>query len=330
VSRTRRPGEVDAAPEAVFVEAHARLHFGVLDLRGSLGRWFGGIGAAAPAPTLLLSASRADRVTARGPDAARATEFAHRFLAHHGVPRGADIVIQRALPAHAGLGSGTQLALAVARALADLYALPADPVSLALAVGRARRSAIGTWVFAAGGVVVEGGRPRGGNACGPLIARVEPPEHWHCVVAIPAGEPALSGAAEVEAFARLPEPPQADVERVAHLVLMALLPAAADGDLAAFGGALTEIQRITGRWFAAVQGDTFARGATRELIDLLAQQGAVGVGQSSWGPAVYGVVDGATAAARLAETIRARLGLHGAVHHGPFPTHGAHVSRTVI
>jgi beta-ribofuranosylaminobenzene 5'-phosphate synthase len=314
-----------STPGTVFVEAPARLHFGVLDLRGSLGRWFGGIGAAAPAPTLLVSAAPADATTATGPDAARATEFAQRFLRHHGITGGARIEIHRALPPHAGLGSGTQLALAVSRALAEIYALPADPVSLAVASGRGRRSAIGTWVFAHGGLVVEGGRPRTGDVCGPLIARVELPATWHCVVAVPAGEPALSGAAEAEAFARLPEPPQAEVERVAHLVLMALLPAAAEGDLALFGRALTDIQRLTGGWFAAVQGDTFAAGATRQLIEQLTRQGAAGVGQSSWGPAVYGIVDGEPEAARLAQIIRTGLGLHGAVYHGPFPAHGARV-----
>ena len=41
-----------SAGQTVVVETAARLHFGVLDLRGSLGRWFGGIGAAAPGPTL--------------------------------------------------------------------------------------------------------------------------------------------------------------------------------------------------------------------------------------------------------------------------------------
>ena len=106
---------------------------------------------------------------------------------------------------------------------------------------------------------------------------------------VPAGEPAISGTAEADAFARLPEPPQAEVERVAHLVLMALLPAAVDGDLAMFGGALTEIQRITGAWFAPVQGDTFAAGATRDLIELLTRHGAAGVGQSSWGPTLFAI-----------------------------------------
>ena len=102
----------------VFVEAPARLHFGVLDLRGSLGRWFGGVGTAAPGPTLLVSASPAATLEVTGEDADRAAEFARRFLAYHRVSGGASICVHRALPRHSGLGSGTQLALAVARALA--------------------------------------------------------------------------------------------------------------------------------------------------------------------------------------------------------------------
>ena len=143
---------------AVCVEAYARLHFGVLDLRGSSGRWFGGIGASASAPSLLLSVSPADTLTVEGDDTDRATAFARRFLEHHHLERGARIRVHRALPSHAGLGSGTQLALSIARALAELHSVDADPRALARAMGRAQRSAIGTWTFAGGGLVVEGGR----------------------------------------------------------------------------------------------------------------------------------------------------------------------------
>ncbi len=317
-------GQPDAA---VHVEAHARLHFGVLDLRGSRGRWFGGIGAAAPGPTLQLSAQLSERVSATGPDADRALEYAQRFLEHHGITRGARLVVERALPAHSGLGSGTQLALAVGRALAELYSLPSDPIALSLGVGRARRSAIGTWVFANGGLVVEGGRPREGNACGPLISRIELPPHWHCVVAIPQGPSGMSGAAEAQAFSELPEPSQREVERVAYLVLMSLLPAAAEGDLVTFGSTVNEIQQITGQWFAPVQGDTFAPGPTRDLIELMIAGGAAGAGQSSWGPSVYGIVDGKPAAERLTTRVRERLGAAVDIYSGSFPSRGARVWR---
>ena len=316
--------------EAVFVEASARLHFGVLDLRGARGRWFGGIGASAARPTLLVSAAPADTLAAEGEDAGRAREFARLFLAHHTLRGGALVRVHRSLPPHVGLGSGTQLALAVARALAELYGVASDARALARAVGRARRSAIGTWTFDDGGLVVEGGRRADQDECGPQVARVPFPSTWRCVVAIPDGAPGISGVGEAEAFARLPAPPERDVERVAHIVLMALLPALADADLAEFGRALSEVQEITGRWFASVQGGTFAPGKSSELVRLLSEWGASGVGQSSWGPAVYGIVEGDEASRRLADRVRDALGSSGSVFDGPFRSDGARVWRSAV
>jgi beta-RFAP synthase len=311
----------------VFVEAAGRLHFGVLDLRGSLGRWFGGVGAAAPGPDLLISASASPTLRVEGEEAERAGGFARCFLSQYGIKAGAHITVHRALPPHAGLGSGTQLALAVARALAELHGVAADAEALARATGRADRSAIGTWTFDGGGLVVEGGRVRGARAVAPLIARVPFPAAWRCVVAVPRGEPAISGHEEDAAFDTLPAPPQHEVERQSHVVLMSLLPALRDGDLATFGAALNEIQATTGRWFAPVQGGTFAPGTSAALVRRMAEWGAAGVGQSSWGPAVYGVVEGDEAAASLAGKVREVLGGEGSVHEGPFRSVGARVWR---
>ncbi len=312
-----------SAPDSLYLEAPARLHFGVLDLRGDLGRRFGGLGAAVPAPSLLLEARPAGGVSARGPDAARAAEFARRFLRFHGVDGGADMVVHRAIPAHSGLGSGTQLGLAVARVLAELHGLPAEPPALARAVGRGRRSAIGTWTFALGGFIVEGGRHPDRDALAPLLARYEVPAAWRCVVAVPPGTPGLSGDAEAAAFDRLPPPPEREVQRVAHLVLMQLLPALVEGDLAGFGAALSTIQRVTGAWFAPSQGGVFAAGRGRELIDRMADWGVPGVGQSSWGPAVYGIVEGPERAREVAGKLRGLLAGHGLVFEGGFAAAGA-------
>jgi beta-ribofuranosylaminobenzene 5'-phosphate synthase len=310
---------------SIFVEAPARLHFGVLDLRGRLGRCFGGLGAGIPVPSLLLEARPAQRVSAEGPDAERAIGFATRFLAFHGISSGVHLVLHRTIPSHAGLGSGTQLGLAVARALAELHRLTTEPVELARAAGRGKRSAIGTWVFALGGFIVEGGRQLGSERIAPLLARFPIPESWRCVVAIPSGGRGLSGEEEARAFEELPPPPDHEVERVSHLVLMQLLPALVEGDLSSFGDALSTVQRITGAWFAAQQGGVFVPGPTERLVADMAAWGAAGVGQSSWGPAAYGLVENDTAAQELARRVRGRLGSNGTVFEGGFASHGARV-----
>lgn len=315
--------------DGVVLQAPARLHFGVLDLRGGLGRRFGGLGAAVAEPGLELVVRRAVGLTARGPDAARALGYARAFLAHHRLPAGAEIEVRRALPPHAGLGSGTQLALAVGRALVELLGLPApSPAALAGAVGRGARSAIGTFVFDGGGFVLEGGRREGGGLA-PLLLQRPMPSDWRCVVVVPVAPAGLSGDAEAMAFRTLPAPPEAEVEKVAHLVLMGMLPALVEERLSEFGAALSEVQRITGGWFATPQGGAFAPGPTAAVVQALREAGAQGVGQSSWGPTVYALAANDAEADRLAAVARGPAGAGAFIWRGPFWNTGAIVQPLV-
>jgi beta-ribofuranosylaminobenzene 5'-phosphate synthase len=308
---------------AVFVEAPARLHMGLLDMRGELGRRFGGLGAALAVPSLLLEARRARELSAAGDESERVLQSARRFLAHHRIEAGAAFCVHRAIPAHAGLGSGTQLALATARALAMLYDRPLDAAALAEATGRGRRSAIGTWAFEQGGFLLEGGRRVDGDAPAPLLLRRPMPADWRCVIAIPQVPQGLSGSTEEQAFRDLPPPSEALVARIAHVVLMGVLPALVEADLPAFGRGITEVQRLVGEMFAPVQGDRFAHGPLAELVEALLAEGALGAGQSSWGPAVYGFALGDGDAQGLADRLRARMKSSGPVFVTAFDNRGA-------
>ena len=312
-----------SASRAVFVEAPARLHMGLIDPGGDLGRRFGGIGAALDAPSLLLEARAADRLSAEGPEGERLLLYARRFLDRHRIEGGAHLRVHRAIPAHSGLGSGTQLALATARGLAALFDGPSDAPGLAEATGRGQRSAIGTWAFEQGGFLLEGGRPVPGEAPAPLLLRRPMPAEWRCVLAIPEVPPGLSGAAEEEAFRELPPPPAELVGRVAHLILMVVLPALVEEDLKAFGAGLTEVQRLVGEMFRPVQGALFAHPLVAELVEELLAGGAAGAGQSSWGPAVYGLAQGEEAARTLARRVENRLGGRGVVLATGFNNRGA-------
>ncbi len=312
--------------ETVVVEAPGRLHFGVLNLEGSRGRWFGGLGTASPSPPLIVSASHADGpdLLVEGDDVSRAATFARRVLEGYHLTGGVRIRVREALPNHVGLGSGTQLGLAVARALAELFGQDTDVERLAALVGRSRRSAVGMWVFDGGGLVLEGGRHRD-TGRSPLLARVPLPPAWRAVVVIPTGITGLSGPPEEAAFEALAQG-RHDTEHVSHLVLMGLLPAVLSGDIAAFGEALEELQQITGRWFAPVQGGAFSA-ASQGIVDQLRGFGAEGVGQSSWGPVVYGLVEDEDRAQAVVGQLTRWLGNRASVHSGPFRTEGARVWR---
>jgi beta-ribofuranosylaminobenzene 5'-phosphate synthase len=307
----------------VRVEAPARLHMGMLDVAGGRARRFGGLGVAVSRPASVVEATPSDDLTADGPDAERALAVARRCREALGLAGGARVRVLEAIPAHVGLGSGTKLALAVTAAMAALGGLTPEPRAIARAAGRGARSAVGLWTFVLGGLVVEGGVRPAVERPAPLLARQELPESWRCVLAIPHAEPGLSGRAEEEAFTRL-RPDSDRAALIAQLVLTSLLPGLAEGDLSEFGAALTRIQRLVGESFASVQGGVFHPRA-EPLVDALLRLGAAGAGQSSWGPAVYGIVGDEAAGRELARNMDSEVAGGGRVELVSFDNRGARV-----
>jgi beta-ribofuranosylaminobenzene 5'-phosphate synthase len=290
----------------VRVEAAARLHMGMLDASGQAARRFGGLGVAVSRPAVVVEASPSDELSAEGPDAERARAVADRCRDALGVAEGARIRVLEAIPPHVGLGSGTKLALAVTAALSALAGRSPGPAALAQIAGRGARSAVGLWTYALGGLVVEGGRRPGVAQPAPLLMRHAMPDEWRCVLAIPAAEAGLSGGTEAAAFARL-RPDRDRSALISHTVLTGLLPALVERDLGEFGAALTEVQRLVGDAFAPVQGGRFHPQAGA-AVDSLLRLGAAGAGQSSWGPAVYGVVGSEQEGREVAQAFEAELG----------------------
>ena len=307
----------------VRVEAPARLHMGMLDVARGRERRFGGLGVAVSRPAAVVETSPSDDVTAEGPDAERALAVGRRCREALGLAGGARIRVLEAIPAHVGLGSGTKLALAVTAAMAALAGQAPEPRAIARAAGRGARSAVGLWTFALGGLVVEGGVRPGVERPAPLLARHAVPDAWRCILVIPQAEPGLSGRAEEEAFTQL-RPDSDRAALIAQLVLTSLLPGLAEGDVAEFGAALTRVQRLVGESFASVQGGVFHPRAG-PLVDALLRLGAAGAGQSSWGPAVYGIVGDEQAGRELAGSMDAELAGGGRVELVSFDNGGARV-----
>jgi beta-RFAP synthase len=210
-----------------------------------------------------------------------------------GVERPCAITVERCAPEHVGLGTGTQLGLATALAVASAAGQSEfNPVDLARRLGRGRRSALGLHGFAQGGFLVEGGK-RSADAISPLVARADFPPSWSVVLIVPQAQAGLSGPREQEAFARLAEL-ETDARRtdaLCRLVLLGVLPALAESDLESFGESLFEFNRRVGEMFAPWQGGVYAHPRTAHLVEVLRNHGVRGVGQSSWGPTVFAVVE---------------------------------------
>lgn len=304
-------GARTGAPGALRVRAPGRLHIGFLDLNGSLGRRFGSLGLTLERPVTQLRMEPADAASASGPDADRALDALHRLAkADPRVDVRMRIEVEQALPAHSGLGSGTQLALAVGVAACALAGLDVSPATVAATLSRGVRSSIGLAAFQGGGVLLDGGQPVTPDAQRrppPLLSRVAIPQAWRILLIFDHGRAGLSGDTETEAMGGLPEFPDALADRLCRLVVMAALPAAAEGDAHAFGTAVGEIQRRLGDHFAGFQGGRFTSPDVAEALAVVEAAGVPGVGQSSWGPTGFAIFGDERQAEAAAADLRRRF-----------------------
>ncbi len=318
------------------VSVGARLHFGFQNLSLARDRLYGGVGVALEEPRATVVAEPADDVVAEDP---LLRGYAGRALEVLEVP-GVDLSLEARLPRHVGLGSGTQLALATLAATARAYDLEPRVRERAPALGRGGRSGVGVATFEAGGFVVDAGHPTGrfttdrpadGDWTVPaVVARHALPEEWRFLVVLPDATPGRSGDEEDASIRTVVERADPAVgDEIVGTLTRKLLPAAAEGRLEAFGDAVCEIGRKNGAWYADAQGGVY-RPPAGQLVDIL--EGAAvlsGVGQSSWGPAVYGVTDAAHAgeARTAARDALEACGLEGQVVLSPPANDGARSER---
>ena len=297
---------VPATDPLVVVEAPARIHLGLIDLHGGLGRVDGGIGVTLMDPTLKLDAERSGALTVSGGDEevrARVLNAAQRILDHLGAQGGAAIRIRMSIPRHVGLGSGTQAALAAGAAVSRLNGAALTAREIALVVGRGGTSGIGTAAFESGGFVLDGGhsfgpsgekrefRPSAASAGvppAPVSARLPFPDDWRIVLAIPRRGQTVGGAREVDLFREHCPVPIDEVRQICHEVVMRLLPGVAGHDPALFASAVNALQ---GLGFKRVEVG-LQEPVVRALITGLREAGAACAGLSSFGPTVYAVTDG--------------------------------------
>ncbi|HEY2909960.1 MAG TPA: hypothetical protein VGI99_06925 [Gemmataceae bacterium] len=292
------------------VTAPSRLHFGLLHVplgvTAASERSFGGVGLMIDRPGVVVSARPAAAWQFEGMLASRAQEFAHRFLAGRADCPPLQVLVERCPEQHTGLGAGTQLGLAIGLAIAsELGESGLAAVEIAERVGRGQRSAVGVHGFDRGGLIVEMGKLPS-EPIAPLFRALTLPETWRVAVFVPQGEAAWHGGREEQAFAAAGTGLHIDslTATLTDLMLQRIVPAAEAGHLTDFGEAVHEFNRRAGEPFAAAQGGPYSSAAVAEIIGRLRKLGVAGVGQSSWGPAVFAIVESADRAAGLVRQLQ--------------------------
>lgn len=274
----------------VSVIAPARLHMGFIDLSGSLGRDFGSIGVALKEISTRLSVTFANQLEIKGPSSTRAEKCTKVLCEVLNVSDKLQIDVETAIPEHVGLGSGTQMALAIGSALNVYYELGLSTREIAHLADRGMRSGIGIGVFEKGGLVVDGGRG-GQTITPPVISHMDIPKQWRFILVFDQRGQGLHGDQEITAFKELPQFPHQKAARLCYLLLMQGLPAVAEQNIKLFGDVITQLQQAVGEHFALVQGGIFTSLEVAEVMLWLEQQGVVAIGQTSWGPTGFCAVD---------------------------------------
>jgi beta-RFAP synthase len=265
---------------------------GFIDLSGSLGRQFGSIGIALNEINTRLTLAKANQRSITGPSADRADRCLTQLCEAMSVSDHVEINIKSAIPEHVGLGSGTQMALAIGSALNAFYGLGLSVREIASVMDRGLRSGIGIGVFEHGGLVVDGGRGEK-TITPPVLVHLDVPADWRFILVFDRRGQGLHGEQEIAAFETLPAFSQQEAERLCYRIMMQALPAVAENDLVQFGAVISQLQAAVGKYFAPAQGGVYASKEVAKAMVWLARQGAVAIGQTSWGPTGFCAVDGA-------------------------------------
>lgn len=312
------------ASTEISVSSSARLHMGFFDLHGGLGRKFGSIGLSVATPNIELAAASfqklpsgnlqvtgAESVSASA--IAKATAVARQFIAKLHLDGGIRLNIKQHIPEHAGLGSGTQLALAIGTAISQLYNLNLSTAKIAELTGRGGRSGIGIAAFNHGGLLIDGGRTARSNPVNPsalnsnippLLARYDFPEDWRILLILDSSQPGIHGEEERTAFSQLPVFSENLAAHLCRHVLMQAMPALVEHDLTAFGHTIQELQAHVGDYFAPAQGGRYASQRVGAVLQHLAHMGVACFGQSSWGPTGFTVFESAAEAEKHLQQLK--------------------------
>ncbi len=297
----------------VYVRTPSRLHFSLIDMNGELGRIDGSLGLAISYPNVVLEASKGENIEAEGKERVLVKRLASMFLTHFKIRSGAHIEVKSTIPRHVGLGSKTQLSLAVAGALSRIYGTESTVRELAITMKRGGTSGIGVAAFEKGGLVLDCGHsfgrfgekksflPSSASKAKPpsVLVRYAFPEDWYFVVAIPHIRRGSHGEEEVRVFRKRCPINAAYVGKACRIVLVKIIPALLERDIESFGSGLSQLQDAG---FASATKDLM-HPLVRRCIRFMLKNGAYGAGQSSFGPATFGLVQGENEAAKLKDLV---------------------------
>ncbi len=305
--------------KSVEAVTSARLHLGFYNFLDD-GVAYGSIGVAIDRPVARIVVRESNGLRVYNRSGIYMDDVVDKVSKALGVEN-VGITIYSAIPRHIGLGSTTQLSLALACAINKLYGLGYSVRELALKLGRGYVSGIGIAAFERGGFIVDTGRHvdkkgrlkelRNIADLPAILLRYSVPTDWRFVIIVPRGAHELKDNEEDNIIS---SPKQIDKEDQLLLyreLINGIIRGIVENDIIRFSKALRKIQRITGKYFSPYQQGIFCCRETQEIVEAFEKHRVIGVGQSSWGPLAYGLVRGTKKAKRILSAVLEDLKYRG-------------------
>ncbi len=282
----------------IKVETPCRLHFGFSNLSLSRSKIYGGIGATIQEPKVVLKAKKSNSVEIEtDKDYERVEDYVKKSVNILDID-GVKVKIEETLPGHVGLGSGTQLALSIFIGIAKLYNIKIDIRKEAPKLGRGGRSGVGVAAFEKGGFIVDSGHnsedftrclpENGGWNVPKIINQHDIPENWRFLVVIPDAKKIYGEEEEKKVQETVFNASYSIADKISSALIDKVLPGIAEGNIREFSEGITKVNRLNGSWFSKLQGGVY-RKESKNIIEKLRHKDLYAVGQSSWGPTVYGI-----------------------------------------
>ena len=308
---------------SVRITTPCRIHLSLIDENGYTGRVDGGIGLMLDRPNVVFEASNhAEEFKIEAHKYYRESievinEIASMVFKKYNISnKNFHFNLKRYFPSHVGLGSKTQLSLAIATAIMKLKNLNhLTTRDLTKLVQRGGTSGIGWKGFESGGFILDGGHDFGkgkeketflpssaSNMANPALtlSQVDIPSNWRFVLIIPNVKKGVYGDEEVRVFQTHAPIPRDEVNEVSHQILMKVIPGVIKNDLKCFGEGLKRIQSIGFKKVELNLQDI----VVKNFLTFFEEYGLKAYGMSSFGPSVIGIVESDSEAEELLKKIQ--------------------------
>ena len=207
---------------------------------------------------------------------------------------------------HVGLGTRTRLILTTLAAMKELGLIRGynELIDKAHELGIGKYSAVGLYTFLKGGLVIDTGRDQSSQELPNLLIRLPFPRDWSVILALPSGIQGLPEHAEEPV---MNTPRNFKHQKELYSSILALIHSLRVRDFELFTKSINRIQEFTGEYFSKYQGGIFCCNESRTIAEELRKKGFNGIGQSSWGPLIYGFINSSIKAKEAAELLRAAI-----------------------